>query len=130
MAETVRIALIGAGRTGTVFLKEILQYDYVKVVGVADLDERAPGLALAREHGLFTSPDPMELIGFGEEIDILVDLSGDLGLKRQVKDFFERTDNVHTIIMHDLIARFCISLCTRQPRLLPTLHPEVDGVGF
>jgi len=130
MPETVTIALVGAGRTGTTFLREILQYNYVRVIGVTDLDESAPGLALAREHGLYTSADPMELIGIGEQIDILVDLSGDLGLKRQIKDFFERTGNVHTIIMHDLVARLCISLCTRQSRLLPTLHPEVDGVGF
>jgi len=130
MSESVAIALVGAGRTGMVFLREILQYDYVRVIGVADLEESAPGLALAREHGLYTTADPMELIGIGAKIDILVDLSGDLNFKRQVKDFFERTDNVHTIIMHDLVARLCISLCTRQSRLLPTLHPEVDGVGF
>jgi len=130
MSEIVRVALIGAGRTGCAFLREMLQYDYVRIVGVADVEEQAEGLRLARQKGLFTSIDPMEIIALGERIDVLVELSGDLLLKRQIKDFFERTDNTHTIIMHDLVARLCISLCTRQPRLLPTLHPEADGIGF
>lgn len=130
MENKVRVALVGAGRTGKTFLQEILQYPYVEVLGVADVEEKAPGLELARNMGLFVTPDPMELVAFGSRIDILVDLSGDLALKRQIKDYFERTDNTHTIIMHELIARLFISLCTRQPQLVPTLHPQDDGIGY
>jgi len=130
MSEIVRVALVGAGRTGCAFMREMLQYDYISIVGVADVEEQAEGLVLAREKGLYTSLDPMEIIALGEQIDVLVDLSGDLLLKRQIKDYLELTDNTHTIIMHDLIARLCISLCTRQTRLLPTLHPQADGIGI
>ncbi|RME41368.1 MAG: hypothetical protein D6794_00695 [Deltaproteobacteria bacterium] len=128
--ERVRVALIGAGRTGTTFLREMLKYDYVEVLGVSDLEESAPGMQLARERGIETTPDPMELLGLGEKIDILVDLSGDLEFKRRIKDYFERIDNTHTIIMHELIARLCISLATRQNHLLPTVHPEDTGIGY
>lgn len=127
--DSVRVALLGAGRTGHAFLSEMLSYDYIEVIGVCDLDEDAPGLELALRHGLMTTLDPMELLSLGERIDILVDLSGDLSQKRQIKDYFERIDNSHTIIMHDLVARLCISLATRQDRLLPTIHPADTGIG-
>lgn len=127
--EQLKVALVGAGRTGYAFLREMLRYDYVRVVGVCDLDESAVGLRFADEAGIFTTLDPMELLSKGPDIDILVELSGDLSFKRMIKEYFERIDNTHTIIMHDLVARFCVSLATRQARLLPTVHPEDTGIG-
>ncbi len=128
--ESVRVALLGAGRTGTAFLKEMLGYNYIEVVGVCDLEDEAPGLQLARQSGLMTTLDPMELLSLGEQIDLLVELSGDPAQKRQIKDYFERIDNSHTIIMHDLVARLCVSLATRHDRLLPTIHPDDTGIGL
>lgn len=128
--EQLRVALVGAGRTGYTFLKEMLRYDYVRVIGVCDLEESAAGLRFAAESGIFTTLDPMELLSKGPDIDILVELSGDLSFKRTIKEYFERIDNHHTIIMHDLVARFCVSLATRQDQLLPTVHPEDTGIGI
>ncbi|WP_148895865.1 Gfo/Idh/MocA family oxidoreductase [Geothermobacter ehrlichii] len=128
--EQVTVALIGAGRTGATFLREMLKYDYIRIVGVCDLEESAPGLQLARNEGIDTTLDPMEILALGESIDIMVDLSGDLCFKRKIKDYFERIDNTHTIIMHELIARLCISLATRQNQLVPTVHPEDTGIGY
>ncbi len=127
--EKVKIALIGAGRTGTPLLKELLKYPYVEVVGVADLNLEAEGVKLAREKGIYTTADPMELVKKGEEIDILIEVSGDKGLKRRIKDYFEEIGNKKTIIMHDLVARLLITVCTGQQELVPSFHPEDVGIG-
>lgn len=127
--EKVKIALIGAGRTGTPLLRELFKYPFVEVVGVADLNPQAEGVKLAREKGVYTTADPMELVKKGDEIDILIEVSGDKTLKRRIKDYFESIGNKKTIIMHDLIARLFITVCTGQQSLVPSFHPDDVGIG-
>jgi len=129
MKDSVSIGLIGAGRTGTPLLKELFKYPYVTFAGVADLNDQAEGMALARDKGIATFTDPMALVALGDEIDILVEVSGDNSLKKQIKDSFGKSDNKHTLIMHDLIARLFISVCTQQPDMIPSFHPDDIGVG-
>ena len=129
MADAVSVALIGAGRTGTPLLKEMVKYSYINIVGVADLNPDAEGMAIAKDNGLFTTTDPVALISKGEEIDILVEVSGDRSLKKVIKDYFQNTNNRKTIIMHDLIARVFISMTSQQQKLIPSFHPDDVGVG-
>lgn len=129
MADSVNVALIGAGRTGTPLLKEMIKYSYINIVGVADLNGDAEGINIAKENGIFTTTDPVSLISKGEAIDILVEVSGDKSLKKVIKDYFQNTSNRKTIIMHDLIARVFISMTTQQQQLIPSFHPDDVGVG-
>ena len=129
MADKISVALIGGGRSGTPLLKELLKYSYIEIIGVADLNPAAEGIKLAAEKGIFTTSDPMELVNKGESIDILVEVSGDNTLKKSIKSAFEKSGNKRTIIMHDLLARLFISVCTQQQSLIPSLHPKDVGVG-
>ena len=129
MSDKINIGLIGAGRTGTPLLKEMLKYSYVNIVGVADLNETAEGMQIAKDNGVFVTTNPVDLISKGEEIDILVEVSGDLSLKKVIKDYLQNTRNKKTIIMHDLVARLFISMTTQQTSLIPSLHPDDVGVG-
>jgi acetaldehyde dehydrogenase (acetylating) len=129
MSDKISMAIIGGGRTGTPLLKELLKYPYIEIAGVADLDPKAEGVKIAAANGIFTTSDPMELVMKGGAIDILVEVSGDNKLKRTIKSEFERSGNTRTIIMHDLIARLFISVCTQQQQLIPSMHPQDVGVG-
>jgi len=129
MPDKICVALIGGGRTGTPLLKELFKYPYIEIVGVADLDPAAEGIKLASDKDIFTTTDPMELVRKDAAIDILVEVSGDSKLKKTIKSEFERSGNTKTIIMHDLIARLFISICTQQQQLIPSLHPKDVGVG-
>lgn len=129
MPNKISVALIGGGRTGSPLLKELVKYSYIEIIGVADQDPLAEGIKLAVEKGIFTTSDPMELIRKVDAIDILVEVSGDKALKKTIKAEFERSGNTKTIIMHDLIARLFISVCTQQQQLIPSLHPQDVGVG-
>ena len=71
-----RIILIGAG-TGGRALVELLHKDpSIKVVGVADKNERAPGLVLARQFGLPVSTSYRKLLAT-EAADLIIDVTGD-----------------------------------------------------
>lgn len=129
MPEKINVALIGAGRTGTPLLNEMIKYSYINIVGVADLNASAEGMKIAEENKIFATTNPVDLISKGEEIDVLVEVSGDLSLKKVIKDYFQNTNNKKTIIMHDLVARLFISMTTQQEQLIPSLHPEDVGIG-
>lgn len=129
MSDKVRIAMIGAGRTGTPLLKEFLKYAYIEIVGVADVNQKAVGVRLARKEGIFTTDKPMDLIKKNADIDILIEVSGDKDLKKKIKEYLKKSKNKKTIIMHDLIARIFISVCTQKKKLIPSFHPDDLGIG-
>ncbi len=129
MTEKITVAIIGAGRTGSMLLNELLKYPYVSVVGVSDLKRGAAGMMLAAEKGVFTTTDPMVLVERGADIDILIVVCGDAALKRTIKERFVAQGNKRTVIMHDTIARLFISVSARQPQLVGSLHPGDVGIG-
>lgn len=129
MPDSITVALIGAGRTGGPLLAELIKYPYVTIIGVADLNPASEGVALAKSNNIPTTTDPMELVAKDAQIDILVETSGDIALKQAIKDRFEASGNKRTIIMHDLIARLFISVCTQQTALVPSFHPQDVGIG-
>ncbi len=122
--NTIRIGVIGAGETGTPLLRELLSADFVEVVGVADLDPGAPGMALARAYGCPTYGDAMDVAGLAEGVDIIIDTSGVPEVRDRLRTQMQESGNRHTIIMHELIAVLLTSLS--QGRLVSSKHAAVD----
>lgn len=129
MANAVKVALIGAGRSGTPLLKQLMKYKFIKIVGVADRKEKAAGIKMAAEKKIFTTTDAMELMKKSKTMDILIDVTGDVNLKKKIKDYLLKSKNTKTIIMHDLIARLFISMSAKKTSLVPSFHPRDVGVG-
>ncbi len=128
-SDRVRVAIVGGGRTGSPLIEEFLKVPYVDLVGVADMNADSPGAVLAREHGIFFTTDALLFASKGDEIDLLLEVSGDPSVKRRLKDAFINEGNRHTIIMHDLVARLMISIVSDSDVLIPSLHPGDEGIG-
>ncbi|MBN9423191.1 MAG: oxidoreductase [Candidatus Accumulibacter sp. 66-26] len=122
--EKIRIALIGAGETGTPLLRQLLSAPFVQMVGVADLDNEMPGMRLARENGVVTTNDFMTLVGLGEAVDIIIDVTGVGQVRDALRRAMQDSGNRHTIIMHELIAVLLMSLS--QGKLVSMKHKAVD----
>ena len=56
------VLIIGAGRGGAALLEMFLADNLVEVVAVADMDAEAPGIRLARQHGIPTYSDAVEAL--------------------------------------------------------------------
>jgi predicted homoserine dehydrogenase-like protein len=124
MPHKIRIAIVGAGETGAPLLEQLLSADFVKVIGIADLNLDAPGMVIARSHGVKTYNDFLELAGHGEDIDIFIDVTGVHKVRDSLRQYMQKTDNHHTVIMHELIAVLLLSLS--QGKLVQIKHDDLD----
>ncbi|MGE5492775.1 MAG: oxidoreductase [Actinomycetota bacterium] len=122
--DKIRIAVVGAGETGTPLLRTLLDAPFVEIVGVADLDTDMPGMKLARERGVSTTKDFMDFVRLGNGVDILIDVTGAAKVRDQLRTEMQKTGNHHTIIMHEMIAVLLMSLS--QGKLVSMKHNQVD----
>ena len=124
MPHKIRIAIVGAGETGAPLLEQLLSADFVKVIGIADLNPDAHGMVIARSHGVKTYNDFLELAKFGEDIDIFIDVTGVHKVRDALRHYMQKTDNHHTVIMHELIAVLLLSLS--KGKLVEVKHDDLD----
>ncbi len=71
-----RVILIGAGRGGRALVELFHKDPGIEIVGVADKDEGAPGLVLAKELGLAVTTSYRELLA-ARMSDLIIDVTGD-----------------------------------------------------
>lgn len=114
MDDRIRVALIGAGKTGTPLLEALLGHDFVTVAMVADQREEAPGMELARTRGIPTTTDFTRVTRLKEPVDILIEMSGDPGVKTALRLQLQLQNNRHTVIMHERIALLMMSMARGQ----------------
>ena len=68
------IIIVGAGNGGYALLKLIQQADYLQVKAIVDIDEKAPGLKLAKDINIPTYKDWKPLLN--GDIQIIIDVTG------------------------------------------------------
>ncbi|MFZ0296215.1 MAG: sigma 54-interacting transcriptional regulator [Candidatus Sulfotelmatobacter sp.] len=78
-----RIILIAAGRGGRALVELFRQDPSVEIVGVADKDEGAPGIVLAREMGLPVAANYRKFLK-ADTADLIIDVTGDPDVRRDV----------------------------------------------
>lgn len=118
------IAIVGLGRVGSVFLEELLRQEnrQIEIVAVAESGE-TPGKAVAKSHSIAVM-EIDALIAKGEGIDILFDLTGSTTVRKELRDKLMATNNRHTVIATEAVARFVWSLISSETAL-----PNVHGKG-
>ena len=108
--EKQTIAIIGLGKMGSAFLEELLEHPNqgVDIVAVVEKDH-TDGLALAQAHGI-RNIGIDDLIGMGDELDILFDLTGVAAVRQELRDKLQSSGNRHTIVATENIARMVWTL--------------------
>jgi len=79
------IAIVGGSLRSASILRLLNEVENLSVVAVADANRQAPGLRLAEDLGIFTTPDITELYQV-PGLDIIVDLSDDARVRGQLID--------------------------------------------
>ncbi|MDO9010852.1 MAG: hypothetical protein Q7U78_03450 [Gallionella sp.] len=119
------IAIIGLGRIGSAFLGEMLDKAGrgINLVCVSEVFD-GPGKAQAKLAGIkIVHLD--EIVAMGQQIDIIFDLTGNQEVRKELRNKLVTSDNHHTIIASETIARLIWSLIAEQA--LPTIEGRKTG---
>src|SRR6266498_5925097 len=74
------VAIIGAGSGGSALLTILAPDPLVRIVGVAEINPKAPGLRLARRYGIPVMRNFRDLLS-SEEVDLIIDVTGNVGVE-------------------------------------------------
>src|SRR3989338_1707489 len=69
------VAIIGAGKGGSALLSILAPDPLVRIVGIAEINPRAPGLRLAKRYGIPVSRNFRDLVS-SEEVGLVIDVTG------------------------------------------------------
>lgn len=103
------IAIIGLGRIGSAFLGAMLQKK--KNINLVCVAERAdtPAKAQAAANGIRVATLD-EIAAMGDKIDIVFELTGLPETRKELREKLLGTQNIHTVIASETIARLIWSL--------------------
>lgn len=104
------VGIIGAGQAAMEMLSQLASADFVNIIGIADINENAPGIELAREHNIPTTTVMADILEAGEQLDILIDVTGVKAVRDSLRQHMQESGNNHTVIMHERISALLVSL--------------------
>ena len=73
--HVTHVAIIGAGAGGTALLTVLAPDPLVRIVGVAEVNPKAPGLRLAKRYGIPLTRNFQDLLN-SEDVDLIIDVTG------------------------------------------------------
>lgn len=121
--STIRVAVVGLGRVGSVFLEGLLKQQgrAVNLVAVAEANPQAPGCAIALKGGI-PILTTAELLQRSSDLDIIFDVTGSEAVRRELREGLAAAHNRVTVIASESMARLVWSLMAPDAEL-----PEVHG---
>ncbi|RLJ70541.1 homoserine dehydrogenase-like protein [Hydrogenivirga caldilitoris] len=120
--RTVKVAIAGLGKVGSVFLDALLEAGAhnIKVVAVAEPIEEKEAVRKAKEAGAGYFKDARNLLeALGDEIDVLFDLTGDAVLRTELHEILSRQSNRNTVIVPEKVAYLVWALITKGEKVYP-----------
>lgn len=117
------IALVGLGRIGSAFLREIGKQQSVNILYAAESAD-TPGKAQAAAAGIRIATLE-EIAAAGDKVDIIFDLTGNPGVRKQLRESLAASRNQHTVIAPESVARLIWSLTSNEA--LPVVEGHKSG---
>jgi predicted dinucleotide-utilizing enzyme len=123
--EGQSIAIVGLGRIGSAFMSEMLGRSVggINIVCVSEVAD-TPGKAEAIKAGLKVAM-LHEIVAMGDQIDIIFDLTGIQNVRNELRSKLLESNNHHTIIASETIARLIWSLISQKE--LPAIAGRKTG---
>src|SRR5438445_2381910 len=109
--HVTNVAIIGAGSGGSALLTILAPDPLVRIVGVAEIDPKAPGLRLAKRYGIPVTRNFRDLLS-SEEVDLIIDVTGNVGVENALLEL----DRVGVAVIRGTSAKFMWQLIEARVR--------------
>lgn len=80
----MRVAFVGGGKASLTLINYFKSIDYIKIVGLSDINENAAGVVRAKELGIPTYKDMAAMLKI--DIDTIIEVTGNQTVKKIVLD--------------------------------------------
>ncbi|MCF6094425.1 sigma 54-interacting transcriptional regulator [Microaerobacter geothermalis] len=110
--------IVGAGRGGTALLEVLHRFEKIKVRGIVDINQQAPGLLLAQNLGVPYGSDFMSFLH--PDIDFILEATG-------VEEVFiqlQRLKGPKTVLIPGTIANIIMALIDEKEQLIKQLERQ------
>ena len=123
--QNQKVAIIGLGRIGSAFLRNMLDRRGrgVELVAVAESGD-TPGRQMALDAGLKVMTLD-QIVALGGSVDVLFDLTGIPAVRREIREKLMAQGNHHTVIASETIARLIWVMTTEDE--LPVIAGRSTG---
>lgn len=113
--QNQKIAIVGLGRQGTIFLERILRFHYTGIqIECVFEPEATYGRQLAQQQGIKLVNSLDELIALSDAIEVIFVLTADSNIKQVLAEKLVTMGNQHTVIAADSIAEFVLNIVNNQ----------------
>lgn len=118
------IGIVGAGQGGTSILKTLQGIASIKVVGMCDVNENAPGMVLAKSLGVKTFTDIQKMVSM-PQVDLLIEATGVPKVQELINTY--KGDHVGVIDSHG--ANLMMTIVEAREEMIDGLHQEAEKLA-
>ncbi len=110
MSRKIQVALLGLGEVGQDFAEMFLEkiQEGGRPVEIAAVAHRHPDSPVAlgfAQNGVPVFADAVDVVGLGEKIDIIFDLTGNAEVRSALRQALQASGNRHTVIAPEVVAQ-------------------------
>ncbi|HEY9163070.1 MAG TPA: hypothetical protein VIN57_00570 [Magnetovibrio sp.] len=110
MPKDINVALLGLGRIGQQFSASLTEHiaeggKPINIVAVAERDTESQAAKDLEELGVPVYADATEIIGLGDKVDIIFDLTGVPSVRQAMREKMQELGNTHTVLVPEVFAR-------------------------
>ncbi len=116
------ITIIGGGEGGSSILNTLMKMDDVKIVGIVDIDEDAPGVKLAKKFGIAHSNSIKDMLE--KKTDLIIEVTGSNRVSEDIKLY-----NIHNAeTMRSSAAKLMTILVSHEEKLTGQLEMQMSEI--
>lgn len=110
MPKDINVALLGLGRIGQQFTQSLTKHiaeggKPINIVAVAERDANSQAAKDLEDLGVPVYTDAAEIVGLGDKVDIIFDLTGVPSVRQLIREKLREQDNQHTVLVPEVFAR-------------------------
>ncbi|MGE5415157.1 MAG: methyl-accepting chemotaxis protein [Acidobacteriota bacterium] len=118
------VVIIGGGKGGTSILQALAGIESLRVIGICDVNEQAPGLVAARSKGIPTFNDLGKVVALSG-LNVIIEATGN----ERVRETLVSTKPLHVSMIDSDAANVMMTLIEAREGMIKKLHLEAERLA-